>query len=60
MFSIVAQSVSVGIFWGAIVAAFVRWQGRGTPGVNERATKWFIGTALVLGLGFPLIHPHGF
>ena len=60
MLIIVSESVSVGMFWGMVVAGFVRWQGRGLPGANQSAIKWFIGTAVLLGLSFPLIHPNGF
>jgi hypothetical protein len=59
MLALVAQSISAGLFWGAIVGGFVLSQGRGQAGVKERAFKWFVGTGLVLPLGFPLIHPNG-
>lgn len=60
MFLVVSEAVGAGLFWGVIVRAFVLWHGRGLPGVRERAFKWFVGTALFLGLAFPFIHPHGF
>ena len=60
MLTVVGEAVATGLFWGTIVAAVVRWTGRGLPGTARRAFKWFVGTALVLGLAFPLIHPHGF
>jgi hypothetical protein len=56
---VISMAITAGLFWGAVVGGIHRWAGRKAPNANERSFKWGAATALIMAIGYYLVHGIG-